>query len=89
VKVHLRAAMIVLSASLVSGCAVSGYSASAAQQHLVSAGVSRKAATCVVGRMGHLFGADRLNVRERPDPVELKAERAILKGCGVKVVSSG
>jgi hypothetical protein len=84
VKVHLRAGLIVLSASLVAGCAATGYNAGAAQRHLVSAGLSRKAAACVIGHMGPSFGADRLNARERPDPDEFKAERAILKACGVK-----
>ena len=81
--------MIVLSASLVTGCAASGYNAAAAQQHLVSAGVSRKDAACIVGRMDPRFGVDRLNARERPDPDELKAERAIVKACGVETGGSG
>jgi hypothetical protein len=81
--------MIVLSASLASGCAVSGYNAAASQRHLVSAGVSRKAAECAVGRMGPRFGADRLNTRARPDPAELKAERTLLKACGVETGGSG
>ena len=84
VKVRVRATIIVLSASLVSGCAVSGYNAGAAEKHLVSAGLSRRAAVCVVDRMGPRFGADRLNARERPEPDELKAERVILKACGGK-----
>jgi hypothetical protein len=83
VKVSLRSAIIVLSASLVSGCAASGYNAGAAERHLVSAGLSRKAAACVVSHMGPRFGAERLNARDRPDPDELKVERAILKACGV------
>ena len=74
--------MIVLSASLASGCAVSGYDAGALQRHLVGAGISPKAAACVVGRMGPRFGADRLSTRARPDPAELKAERALLSACG-------
>jgi len=89
VKVHLRAAMIVLSALLASGCAAHGYSAGAAQRHLVSAGISPKAAACVVKRMGPLFGADRLNTRARPDPDELEAEQALLKACGVTLTGSG
>jgi hypothetical protein len=89
VKVHLRAAMIVLSASLASGCAAHGYSAPAAQHHLVAVGVSPKAAACVVKHMGPRFGADRLNTRARPDPDELKAEQVLLKACGVTLTGSG
>ena len=88
-KVRLRAALIVLSVSVASGCAASRYDADAAQRHLVSAGLTRKAAACVVVRMGPRFGTDRLNARERPAADELNAERAILKACGVKEAKRG
>jgi hypothetical protein len=84
VKVLLRAALIVLSASLASGCAVSGYSPGSLQRHLVSSGLSRAEASCVSRKMGPRFGVSRLSARARPEPAELKAERAILKACRVK-----
>jgi hypothetical protein len=83
VKVLVRAALIVLSAWLASGCAVSGYSAGSLQRHLVSSGLSPAEARCVVGHMGPRFGVSRLGARARPEAAELKAERAILKTCGV------
>ena len=83
-KVHLRAAMIVLSASVLSGCAVGGYRAASLQDHLVGAGVPRKIASCVVRRMPARFGDSRLRARSSPGPDELAAERALLKACGYK-----
>ena len=85
-KVLLRAALIVLSASLASGCAVSGYSAGSMQRHLVSSGLSPAEARCVAGKMGPRFGVSRLGARARPEPAELTAERAILKACKVSKV---
>jgi hypothetical protein len=83
-KVCARAAVIVLIATAVSGCAASGYDAGALKSRLVSAGLSRAAATCVVDHMGPRFGDTRLGVHGDPTPAELKAERALLKACGVK-----
>jgi hypothetical protein len=68
---------------------VSGYNAGSLQRHLVSAGVSPKAAACVVGRMGPRFGTNRLSARARPDPAELAAERALFKACGAPTTGSG
>jgi hypothetical protein len=84
VKVQLRAATIVLSAALATGCAVGGYDSGALQRHLVAAGIPARQAACVVDRMGPRFGADRLSSRSRPFADELKAERALLKACGAK-----
>jgi hypothetical protein len=85
VNISARAAMIVLIATLVSGCAASGYDAGALKGRLVSAGLSRAEATCVVDHMGPRFGDTRLGVHGDPSAAELKAERALLKACGVKI----
>ena len=82
VKVLVRAALIVLSAWLASGCAASGYSTGSLQRHLEATGLSPAEARCVAGHMGPRFGVSRLGARARPEAAELKAERAILKSCG-------
>jgi hypothetical protein len=76
--------MIVLIAVSVSGCAASGYDAAALKSHLIDAGLSGAAATCVVDRMSPRFGDARLGAHADPTAAELDAERALLKACGVR-----
>jgi hypothetical protein len=76
--------MIVLIATCVTGCAASGYTAGGLKSHLVHAGLSPAAATCVVDRMGPRIGDTRLGARANPTAAEVQAERVLLKACGVK-----
>jgi hypothetical protein len=84
VKSSLRGVLIVLIATLLSGCAAAGYDSGAARRHLVGVGISSTAATCVVDHMSSRFGDGRLGARADPSAAELKAEQALLKVCGVK-----
>jgi hypothetical protein len=89
VKNWLRVGTIVLIGMLCSGCAMPGYDSSAAQKHLVAAGVAPATARCVVERMTAKFGANQLSGRVDPTALELRVERTVLSKCGVKNVSKG
>ena len=80
-----RAGLIVAIGALCAACAAGGYDAGAVRRHLVDAGLSPKAADCVVLHMGPRFGEDRLSARADPTAAELAAERALLRTCGVKL----
>ena len=86
-KGFLRAGLIVVIATFASGCAASSYGAGALKRHLVAAGVAPAAAECVVGHMVSRFGDIRLAARADASAAELKAERAILRRCGVTAIS--
>jgi len=80
-----RAGLIVVIGMLLSACAASGYDAGGVRRHLVDAGVSPRAADCVVLRMGPRFGDERLGARAEPSAKEVEAERVLLRTCGVRV----
>jgi len=80
-----RAAAIVVIAAVLPACAAGGYNAGALRRHLVDAGVSPAAADCVVLHMGPRFGDERLSARTDPTAAEFRAERALLRTCGVRL----
>ena len=79
-----RAGLIVLIAISAAGCATGSYDPNKLERRLESTGVSRAAAKCVMAKMTAKFGEPRLGGRENPSPEELKAERLLLRECGVK-----
>ncbi len=84
-KPFRRAGLIVAIGALLTGCAASGYNANSVRRHLVAAGVSPKVADCVVLHMGPRFGDVRLGSHDAVKSGELKAMRALLETCGVRV----
>jgi hypothetical protein len=80
-----RAALIVAIGALLTGCAAGGYDAGAARRHLVDAGVSTKAADCVVLGMGPRFGDQRLGAHTEATSGERKAMRELLEACDARV----
>ena len=51
----------------------------------MSAGVSPKAAKCVINAMNDKFGQNRLGARVTPSADEAAAQRTLLRKCQVKV----
>ena len=80
-----RAGLIVAIGALLTGCAASGYDAGAVRRHLVDAGVSPKAADCVVLHMGPRFGDERLGAHTEATSSERKAMRDLLETCDASV----
>jgi hypothetical protein len=80
-----RAALIVAIGALLAGCAVGGYNADAARRHLVEAGLSEKAADCVVLGLGPRFGDERLDSHDEASSAERKAMRELLESCNARV----
>jgi len=80
-----RAGLIVVIGMLLSACAASGYDAGGVRRHLVDAGVSPRAADCVVLRMGPVFGDERLGAHTEVNDSEVAAMRKLLRRCGVNV----
>jgi hypothetical protein len=80
-----RAALIVVIGALCAACAAGGYDTGAVRRHLVKAGLTPSQADCVVLHMGPRFGDQRLGARSAPSAAELKAERALMRACGVKL----
>jgi hypothetical protein len=80
-----RAGLIVAIGALLTGCAAGGYNAGSVRSHLVDAGVSPKAADCVVLRMGPVFGDERLGAHTEVNDSEVAAMRKLLRRCGVNV----
>jgi hypothetical protein len=78
-----RAGSIVAIGLLLTGCAAGGYHAGSVRRHLIDAGVSPKAADCVVLHMGPRFGDERLGAHTEATNLEIEAMRALLKTCGV------
>jgi hypothetical protein len=83
VKVRVRTVVIVLIAALPSGCAAGGYNAGSLHRRLVHAGLQPAQATCVIDKMVKRFGDAQLNVRTAPIEAEIRAERTLLRACGV------
>jgi len=83
VKRGARLSVIVLSAVLASACAAGGYSTSALRSRLVDAGLRPEQATCVLDKMVGRFGRAQLNARTAPIAAELRAEKILLRACGV------
>jgi hypothetical protein len=79
-----RAGLIVAIGALLTGCAAGGYNASSVRSHLVDAGLSAKAADCVVRHMGPLFGDVRLGAHDEAKSGEVAAMRKLLRSCGVR-----
>ena len=80
-----RAALIVVIGASLAGCAVSGYDADTTRRHLVGAGISEKAADCVVLAMGPRFGDKRLASHVEVTSSELAAMRKLLETCNARV----
>ena len=80
----MRAGLIVLTATAVTGCAAGSYDPSSLERRLESTGVSPAAAKCVVEKMTDKFGERRLGGRDTASQEELQAERILLRQCGVK-----
>ena len=80
--------MIVLIGTSAAGCASGGYNPGALERRLVSTGVSRRAAKCVIDAMTEKFGEDRLGGRADATADEVKAQRVLLTRCGVKTAPS-
>lgn len=83
VKARFRVSVIVLSAVLASACAAGGYSTGALRSRLVDAGLRPEQATCVLDKMVERFGRAQLNARAAPIVAELRAEKTLLRACGV------
>jgi hypothetical protein len=83
VKVRLRTVVIVLIGALSSGCAAGGYNTDSLHRRLVHAGLRPAQATCVLDKMVYRFGEAQLSVRTTPIPAEIRAERTLLRVCGV------
>ena len=81
--------MIVVIGLLASGCAAGGYNADSLHDRLVKAGLRPSQATCVIDAMVDRFGEQQLNARTEPITAEIRAERKLLRTCGVKSGSSG
>jgi hypothetical protein len=84
VKALSRAGLIVLIAISAAGCAAGTYDPGSLERKLESTGVSPAAAKCVVEKMTDKFGERRLGGRANPSALEFKAERVLLRQCGVK-----
>jgi hypothetical protein len=84
VKGLSRAGLIVLIGSLATGCAAGTYDPNKLERRLESTGVAPTAAKCVVEKMTDKFGERRLGGRDQVSALELDAERALLRQCGVK-----
>jgi hypothetical protein len=80
-----RAGPIVAIGVLLTGCAAGGYNAGSVRRHLVDAGVSPKAADCVVLHLGPLIGDERLSTHDKANSAEIAAVRKLLQTCDVKV----
>ncbi len=86
-KSRLRAGLIVAIGILLSGCAAGGYNSGSVRRHLVGAGVSPKAADCVVLHLGPRIGEERLGAHTEATGAEIAAMRELLQTCGVKPAS--
>jgi len=86
-KRRFRAGLIVVIGVLLTGCAAGGYNPGSVRRHLVGAGVSPKAADCVVLHLGPRIGEARLAAHTEPTSAEIAAMRELLQTCGVKVAS--
>ena len=82
-----RAALIVAIGALLTGCAAGSYNADATRSHLVDAGISQKAADCVVLGMVPRFGEERLGAHTEATSAERKAMRELLASCDATVAA--
>jgi hypothetical protein len=73
---------IVLIGALASGCAAGGFNAKTLHDRLVEAGLRPAQATCVLDKMTDKFD-EQLNTRTDPIAAELRAQRELLRQCGV------
>jgi hypothetical protein len=80
-----RAGLIVAIGASLTGCAAGGYDAGAVRSHLIDAGVSPKAADCVVLHMGPRFGDKRLGAHIDASSDERAAMRELLETCNARV----
>jgi hypothetical protein len=87
VRGRVRTVVIVLIAALSSGCAAGGYNAGSLHRRLVHAGLQPAQATCVIDKMVERFGDAQLNARAAPIAAEIRAERTLLRACGVAAKS--
>jgi hypothetical protein len=81
----MRLGTIVLIGTFAAGCAAGGYQPSALEKKLVAAGVKPAAAKCVTQGMTEKFGSPILSARVEPTPLEIHAQRVILRRCQVKL----
>jgi hypothetical protein len=88
VKIGVRLGAIVLIGTLAAGCAAETKNARTLQESLVSIGVTPTAAKCVVDGMSNTFGDRRLGAHEVPTADEIRAQKALLRKCEVKVKKS-
>ena len=84
-KIGVRLGAIVLIGTLAAGCAAETKNARTLQKSLVSIGVSRAVAKCVVDGMTETFGDRRLGAQEAPTAAEIRAQKILVRKCGVKV----
>jgi hypothetical protein len=87
VKAGAAVVASVVIGGLLSGCAAGGYNAGSLEHRLEKAGLSSRQATCVLDRMVARFGETELNARTEPIVEEIRAERTLLRRCGVRPTS--
>jgi hypothetical protein len=79
--------VIVLSAAVITGCAAGSPTKSSLERRLVGVGLKPAQATCVLDKMTAKFGPASLTARADPIAAETRAEKVLLRACGVSTSS--